>query len=120
MSYRQFVVPDDAEVFDVLGVPPAEVGEEVAVRTLHLEDPDAVEGFVELTYDVTGRSVRCRWVRGEAILVDLFREGATNLSVSDGGSGAAVEVRFETESLAGRLQVTLRPRVSIRDELLLR
>jgi hypothetical protein len=118
MSYRQFVVPDDEMVLEVLGVL-AEVGEEAAVRTLRFSDPDAAEGSVELTYDVPGRSVRCRWVRGGAVLLDVFREGATALSVASGGDGAVVEVRFETESLAGVLRVAVQPRVSICDELLL-
>lgn len=119
MSYREFVVPDDETVLEVLGVP-ARIGEEVAVRTVRLADPEAMEGAVELTYDVPGRSIRCRWMRGGAVVMEVFREGATVLSVSNGGGSTVIEVRFETESLVGVFRIAVSPRVSICDELLLR
>jgi len=52
--------------------------------------------------------------------MEVFREGATVLSVSNGGGSTVIEVRFETESLVGVFRIAVSPRVSICDELLLR
>jgi hypothetical protein len=73
---------------------------------------------VTLTFDVPGQSVRCRWLHGEAVLVDIFREGARRLSVYSGRGEARVVTAFETAGLVGELAIHLLPEVRIVDQLL--
>ncbi|MFF5024372.1 hypothetical protein ACFY2J_09030 [Streptomyces collinus] len=72
-----------------------------------------------LSYDVPGRSVRLRWIgaNGQEIL-DIFREGATNLTVSSGAGETQFIVTFQTGEFTGDLMIRIAPDFQIRDRLL--
>ncbi|MFJ8542661.1 hypothetical protein ACIRFH_11720 [Streptomyces sp. NPDC093586] len=113
--YREFLTPDDDEVHEVLGEWPS--SDEDGVRTLAFRD---VSGrTLVFSYDVPTRSVRLRWTdeRG-AELLDVYREGATRLSVSGGGPAAHLSVDFHTGECAGVMDIRVTPRLSVRDRLL--
>jgi len=117
-TYREFVVPTDEEILDALGQAPEQAGAEPTTRTVRLDNGAGDE--VELTYDILGRSVRCRWHRGPVLMLDLFREAATRMTVSSGRGAAGVTVAFETDSLAGTLDIQVYPSVRVADALLRR
>jgi hypothetical protein len=115
MSLGQFVVPSDDEWIDALGVEPDEVAGEVAVgRIRWVNDHEDLD----LTFDVPGNSIRCVWRRGDAVLVDIFREGARQLSVSSGQGRAGMAILFETAGLRGELTIHLVPAIRINDNSL--
>jgi len=115
MSLRQFVVPSGAEWIDALGVEPDAVVGEVAVSRVRWATGHEE---LDLTFDVPGNSIRCRWRRGDTVLLDIFREGARQLSVSSGRGQAHVVIVFETDGLRGELTIKLVPEIQINDQLL--
>ena len=116
MTYRQFVVPADQEILESLGVEPTAVPDTETARRFEL----AIDGDVlDFTYDVHGRSIRCRWSRGDSTLVDVFREGATHFTVYSARQETHLRIEFETDSLRGLLDVRVFPGVQIEDSLLL-
>ena len=116
MTYRQFIVPGDDEFLDTFGIEPVVDGDEPTIRIVSL-DADSGED-VHLSYNVTGRSVRLRWSKGGQVLGDVFREGATHLTVDSTKSEISISVEFETEGLAGGLRIQLTPFFLFEDKLL--
>ena len=115
MPLRQFVVPSSEEWVDALGVEPDAVDGEIAVSRVRLATGHEE---LDLTFDVPGNSIRCSWRRGGAVLLDIFREGARQLSVSSGRGQAHVVVAFDTDGLRGELSIQLVPEIRINDKLL--
>ncbi len=116
-TYREFVVPTDEEIIDAFGEAPEQVGDEPTIRSVCLDNGAGDQ--VELTYDVLGRSVRLRWHRGPVLMLDLYREAATRMTVSSGRGVGGVSVTFETEGPAGKLDLQVYPTVRVTDDLLL-
>ncbi len=116
MTYRQFVVPADQEILETLGVEPAAVPDTETAQRFEL----AIEGdTLDFTYDVHGRSVRCRLSRGDSTLVDVFREGATHFTVYSAQRETHLRIEFETDCLRGLLDVRVFPGIKVEDSLLL-
>jgi phage baseplate assembly protein gpV len=114
MSHEEFVVPEDAEIVDAFGVDVESKESDPMTQSFDVVNDSG--DSVAISYDIAGRSVRVRWNREGTPLLDLYREGATLLQVSDVG----VTVQFESAELTGKLTVQLRPTVEIRDALLYR
>jgi hypothetical protein len=117
MTYREFVVPADEEILDALGVESESVEGEPSARFIRVAV--GAKDVVLFSYDVVGRSVRCRWLHDGRKILDLFRESATQMTVTSGHGEAWIVVRFETDPLAGQLKVRVAPEVCIEDELLI-
>jgi hypothetical protein len=100
-----------------LGVTPEAADEDGTARKLRITID--VGDVLTLTYDAPGRSIRCRWEKGESVVIDVFREGATRLAVDASKAETSLVSEFETDSLAGRLKLRVFPTVRIVDELLL-
>ncbi|MEU9592410.1 hypothetical protein AB0D84_22235 [Streptomyces sp. NPDC048193] len=84
------------------------------MRTLTLQD--AFGQTLVLSYDVLSRSVRVCWTNEDGIqLLDVFREGATRLSVTGG-----ISVDFHLGECAGVMDIQVTPALSVRDRLLFR
>ena len=118
MAYHGFVVPTGEEILDALGVEPEESVEDPMVRIIPVLSSTG-DTFV-ISFDVAGRSVRCQWVRGSVVILDLFREAATRLTVDSGNGNAWIMVCFETDSLAGELEVQVHPEIRVNDRLVFR
>jgi hypothetical protein len=116
MTLREFLVPSDEEWLDALGVEPEPVDGEIAVRRVRCTT-DAGD-LLDLIFDLPGNSIRCRWQRGEIVLVDIFREGACRLSVRSGRGEAHLVVSFDTEGLRGELAIQVLPDIRVDDRLL--
>ncbi|MGF6889160.1 hypothetical protein ABIA39_008554 [Nocardia sp. GAS34] len=118
---REFVVPDDAEFVQELGI---ELGVErmgvglrdEAVRMLAIDLAD--DDRVVFSFDVVGRSVRFRRLKGEMAVMDIFREGATRLSIGWSGETRCLAIEFETDSLRGQLEIKVGTCVEILDRML--
>jgi len=116
VTFHPFRVPDQQEFVEELGVEPTPVDGSETARSLSIEvDP---QNRLVFTFDVTGRSVRCRWHQQEVLVLDLFREGAIHLALEHGVNTTSLVTRFESESLAGRLEVQVWPGIAVRDQLL--
>ncbi|MGV9695981.1 hypothetical protein ACWDTR_09525 [Streptomyces sp. NPDC003470] len=115
--YREFLTPEDEEVYEALGEWPD--SDEDGVRTVTLQDASGQS--LVFSYDVLSRSVRVRWVNEQGMeLTDFYREGATRLSVSGsgGGAGAHISVDFHMGECAGAMDIQVTPALSVRDRLL--
>lgn len=112
--YREFIVPDDEEVLEVIGEWPEEAEEGVRSITCHGDKGDTLV----VSYGSLQRSVRVRWsLRGGEELLSLFREGATRMTVSSGEGGKCIHIEFRVGELAGGLEIQISPIVTIRDQL---
>jgi hypothetical protein len=112
----QFRVPGDEEWIDALGLVPEQVREEEWVRRVEVTTDSGHR--LELTYDVPGNSIYCRWRRDDLVLLEITREGARRLLVYSGQGEAHLLIEFEAEGLAGSLSIQVLPEIRIADKLL--
>ncbi|MER7191132.1 hypothetical protein [Streptomyces flaveolus] len=113
--YREFLTPEDEEVYEALGEWPDSNEDGVRVVTLQ----DASGQTLVFSYDALSRSVRLRWANEQGMeLLDVYREGATRLSVSGGGAGAHISVDYHMGECAGAMDIQVTPAFSVRDRLL--
>jgi hypothetical protein len=113
--YREFLTPDDEEVYEATGEWPD--SDESGARTLTLRDNSGQSLF--FSYDALARSVRIRWVNDRGIeMMDVYRESATRLSFTSGGSTSHISIDFHTGECAGVMEIQVTPQLSVRDRLL--
>ncbi|WP_369201101.1 hypothetical protein [Streptomyces sp. PU-14G] len=113
--YREFTVPDELEIFEKTDAWPEMDESGAYVLTFQYSDTE----HLFFSYDVPGRSVRLRWVaeNGETI-ADVFREGATRLSVRHSPGETLIVTDFDMGECNGSLVLRTRPRVKVSDQLL--
>ncbi|MEU2280977.1 hypothetical protein ABZ614_03205 [Streptomyces sp. NPDC013178] len=113
--YREFLTPDDEEVYETIGEWPD--SDETGARMLTLQDNFGHS--LIFSYDAPARSVRIRWVndRGTEML-DFFRESATRLSFTSGESTKHISIEFCTGECTGTMEIQVTPHLSVRDRLL--
>lgn len=113
--YREFVVPGDEEILDVLGKLP-EI-DESGSRTLTWQGKEG--DSVTLSYDIFCRSVRIRWTDTNwDVLSDVHREGATRLTVSSVPSATHILIEFHMGECTGRMEIQVLPKLCIQGRLL--
>jgi hypothetical protein len=115
VPYRVFEIPAFHEFVDALGVGPDQVEGEEALRLVL----DGEDEQLEITLDPPGRSVRVRWTRRGALLVDAFREGAVAVRLHASRGSSSLAVLFDTDCQHGLLEIQTTPKVELRDRLLL-
>ena len=111
-------VADDESWLASLGVLPQiedATGDDY-VRELSIPVGDAEE--IQVTWDLTDRSVRVRHHRSGVIVSDLFRELTTLLTVVNRGSFREIIIEYGTAGVAGRSRIQVAPSVLIVDEVL--
>lgn len=114
--YREFLIPEDQEVYEATGEWPD--SDENGTRALTLQDSSGQS--ITFSYDALARSVRIRWVNDQGVeVLDFFRESATRLSFTSGQSAKRISIDFHTGECAGTTEIQLTPRLSVRDRLLL-
>ena len=116
MTFRELVAPDALESLEIFGVEPVVPEPGSTVRMLDFDVDDL--NSVRFSYDVVGRSVRVLWKIGDRVALELFREGAVRIGFREDGDRASIDVDFETDSLAGSIEVKVAPEVQIKDNLL--
>ncbi|CAM5337322.1 hypothetical protein [Streptomyces aurantiogriseus] len=113
--YREFLTPDDEEVYESIGEWPD--SDESGARVLTLHD-DSGQSLI-FAYDALPRSVRIHWVNDQGIeILDFFRESATRLSFTSGQSTKHISVEFSTVECTGTMEIQVTPHLSVRDRLL--
>ncbi|MGX4688755.1 hypothetical protein [Streptomyces sp. JNUCC 63] len=113
--YREFFTPDDEEVYEAIGEWPD--SDENGARILTLRDVSGQS--LTLSYDALGRSVRVRWVSNQGVeMVDVYREGATRLSFTSGGSAMNISIDFHMGECAGVMDIQVAPHLAVQDRLL--
>jgi hypothetical protein len=111
--YREFAVPDDEEIFSVIGEWPAM--DENATRTLTWRQNEG--DSLILSYNPLSRSVRARWTSGNGDeLLDVYREGATRLTATPSATHLSIE--FHMGECTGEIQIQVAPKFRIQDRLL--
>ncbi|MET8663268.1 hypothetical protein ABZV87_02915 [Streptomyces tendae] len=115
--YREFIVPDDQEILEAIGEWP-ETEEDGEARCLTLQGEE--QECILLSYDALGRSVRVRWRNREGKeTLDIFREGATRMSVHNGKSVTYLSLEFHVGECAGKMEIQVFPHFTLRDQLLM-
>ncbi|MEV6769197.1 hypothetical protein AB0N05_11280 [Nocardia sp. NPDC051030] len=116
--YRDFVVPDEDEFMQELGIElmAADSAGSETVRLVRLDLGS--DDHVVFSFDVMGMSVRFRRVTRGTVVTDIFREAATRLSIGWVGESRRFVTEFNTDSLAGRLEITVGESVDILDQML--
>lgn len=117
MAHSEFLVPSDDEWLDGFGVTSAPVEDEETTREVRVALTD--DTVVTISYDVVGRSVRFTWGTGASSVIDLYREGATRLSLEDRSGATFVIAEFGLDSLHGTLEFQVFPDVKLTDRLLI-
>lgn len=112
---QEFIVPDDIEVRETIGEWP-EVDEE---GVHHIACRGEAGDCLFLSYSPVQKSVRVRWDRsnGDEFL-DLFREGATKLTVASDRRGSLLIAEYRVGDSVGNLDIQTSPRFAVRDRLL--
>jgi YD repeat-containing protein len=114
--YREFIVPDDQEILEAIGEwPEAEEDSEARLLVFRGEGGETIR----FTYDALGRSVRVQWKNGLGdMLLDVFREGATRLTVHSDMRIAFIAVEFVMGECAGKMEIQVQPKLAVKDQLL--
>ncbi|MER7917842.1 MULTISPECIES: hypothetical protein [unclassified Streptomyces] len=114
--YREFIVPDDEEVFNKIGEWPE--ADENGARAITCQPDDGGDALI-FSYDTLSRSVRVRWTKrnGDDVL-DIYREGATRLTFSSASQAKHIVIEFNLGECAGVLEIQVSPSLSVQDRLL--
>ncbi|MEU6594295.1 hypothetical protein ABZ923_34685 [Streptomyces sp. NPDC046881] len=113
--YREFIVPEDEEILNEVGEWP--LVDESGARLLTWQGSEG--DSLAFSYDTLTRSVRVRWTRDNGDeLLDLYREGATRLTVSSTASATYISVEFHMGECAGEVVIQASPKLSVQDRLL--
>ncbi|TMR99782.1 hypothetical protein [Nonomuraea basaltis] len=115
VTYRQFDVEDRAELAAAGLEPQPLEGDEIG-GVISWEGSGKQ---VELSYDIPGRSVRIKIFNDNRQLeLDIFREGAVRLRSQWEGEKLCLQIIFEVDDLAGKIEVGLTPLIYMRDSML--
>jgi hypothetical protein len=109
----ELVVAEDDVWLAAFGVAPSteDVTRDEFVRQVRISGDGA--GELHLTWDTTDRSVRLR-LRRESVSLDLFREGASLLTVVDGD----IVVEYGAPGFSGRTCIQVTPALRVVDRVL--
>jgi hypothetical protein len=87
--YREFLTPDDEEVYEAIGEWPE--SDESGARVLTMQN-NSGQSLI-FSYDALARSVRIRWMNDRGIeMLDFFRESATRLSFTSCQSTKQIKI----------------------------
>ncbi|MEU3470781.1 hypothetical protein ABZ716_23050 [Streptomyces sp. NPDC006687] len=111
-----FATPDPQEFLNTFGVDATLSGE----WQYRLNFSDVVEGELEFSYDVIGRSVAVSWLPATGSgHFNTFREGATLLRIDDSAEWSRLVIDFSTQDTVGNLEIQIFPHVSISERTLI-
>lgn len=73
---------------------------------------------LHLTWDAVDRSVRVRRLHGAAVGLDLYREGATLITLESSATNKTVILEYGVDGYTGHMRIDLVPTFALRDVLL--
>ncbi|MGW1489915.1 hypothetical protein [Streptomyces sp. NPDC002402] len=117
MPGSQFSFPDEVEFRESLGVMPQPFNEDGTAFFVSIES--GTGETLQVSWDVMGCSVRCQILRVGEVLIDLFREGTSGLTLRSEKSAIFIVAHYEIPGLAGELCVQALPTFQVVDNLLL-
>ncbi|MEV5309962.1 MULTISPECIES: hypothetical protein [unclassified Streptomyces] len=114
--YREFIVPSDHDILEAIGEwPESEQGSDARTITLRDEDDERIL----LSYDALARSVRVRREdRNGEVTLDIFREGATHMTIHSSAGATHILIEFQMGECAGKMEIQTTPALTIADRLL--
>src|SRR4051794_7548140 len=104
MAYQEFLVPQEGEWLNVFGIESEPVSKELTIRSVSFTV--GTESLV-ITYDIFGRSFYCAWKQNDAKILEVFREGATCLTIEEKEDQKLVCIDFKSNELAGKIIITV-------------
>ncbi|ATY11692.1 hypothetical protein CU254_15395 [Amycolatopsis sp. AA4] len=114
----EFAIAEDEvwfSAFDVFPRTEATPGDDF-VRGIGIPLSETEE--LHVSWDVRHHSVRIRYQRGPGVVVDVFRELVTVLTVESRETGPVIAMEYRAEGCGGRTCVETRPAFSLTDVLL--
>lgn len=114
----EFFVADDEVWLSAFGVLPQaeEASGDDWVREVWV--PVSVTEELHISWDVVQQCVRVRYTRASDVIVDLYREQATLLTVDDHKTGPVVVLEYYAEGCSGRTRVQTQPTLAVKDTFL--
>jgi hypothetical protein len=114
----EFAVADDEAWLSVFGIAPQaeEASGEKWVREVRI--PISATEELHVSWDVVERSVRVRWEQASRLIVDVYREQTTRLTVDDHNNEPLVLVEYHAGGCSGRTVVRTRPNFTMKDTFL--
>ena len=109
------MVADDDVWLSAFGVLPQaeEASGDDWVREVRV--PVSLTGELHLSWDVVHQSVRVRYTLASDLIVDVYREQATLLTVDDRKTDPVVVLEYYAESCRGRTFVRAQPTLALTD-----
>ncbi|MFJ6699317.1 hypothetical protein ACIQM4_24990 [Streptomyces sp. NPDC091272] len=115
VMYNEFTTPEQQEFLDTFGEWPVVIEGNVHQVTLYDEKRETLV----LSFDPLGQSIRIRWTDSDGReLLDVFREGATHLRITNAPGSAGLVAQFKLEEQIGEMHIQVFPGISIRDQML--
>jgi hypothetical protein len=114
----EFVIADDDVWLSAFGAAPQteEASGDDFVREVRV--PLSATEELHVTWDVIHQSVPFRYARAAEVVVDIFRERATLLTVDDNEAGTVVILEYHADDCHGQAQVRTRPTFALKDTFL--
>ncbi|WP_326692283.1 MULTISPECIES: hypothetical protein [unclassified Streptomyces] len=113
--YREFITPEDLDVFQRLDTWPETMDDGSRLLTFSYESGE----HLTFAYSPLGRSIHLRWTnRTGATVLDAFRESATELIIRADPEKKYIITRFDMGDCSGELRLQTSPAVTIVDRLL--
>lgn len=114
--FRNFEAPDPRDFEEEFGVEVASDPNEA----VHVIDFKEVAGEdLSFSYSTVQGSVRVQLRDSDQVaVVDIFREGATQLRIASGGGESSLVIEFGDRDSSGELKIQIFPRIKITDRLL--
>ena len=114
----EFVVAEDDVWFSAFDVFPQveEASDELTVREVRF--PVSATEQLHISWDTIMRSARIRYRRASDVVVDVYREQVTRLTVETHKTGPVIAVDYHAEDCDGRTRVHVRPAFALRDTFL--
>ncbi|MFD5092371.1 hypothetical protein ACFWMR_17345 [Amycolatopsis thailandensis] len=111
----EFVVAEDEVWLSAFGVLPhtEAVSGDHLVREVRLPLSESEE--LHVTWDLTAWSVRVQYSRASDVIVDVYREQVSLVTIDDHRSGPVLEVDYHAEGGRGRMSVRTRPAFALAD-----
>jgi hypothetical protein len=112
-----FIVPGDEEFLYAFGVELASADVDGDVRAVRI--PVGEGEVLEFSYDLPGRSVRIRALRGGSAIADLFYEGVSKIMIRSGRASTGIEVDLADDSYRQSIIIQVYPVLGITGRRLL-
>lgn len=116
----KLVVPDESDFLSAVGVEPETGDEGEGVFGVRIEGLSIHRDVFDITWSLIEDSVKISWSREGAGIVDIYREGATNLQIHEEAGETRLVAIFASHDSGIRSEISVRvtPDGHVSDRLL--